>query len=58
MRQALIAMAITALAFILLNLGWYVGGIIGGLIWCTSIVVMLVGIGWLLGLVLNYKEWF
>jgi hypothetical protein len=57
-RQMLAAGAVTALALFFLNLGGHVGGVVGGLIWCLAVCVGLVGCGWLLGLALNYKEWF
>jgi len=58
MKQAIVAGAITALAFLVMQLGWYVGGAVGGLLWCISLCGTMLGIGWLLGLALNYKEWF
>lgn len=57
-RQMLAASAILALALFFLNVGWCVGGVVGGLIWCLAVCVGMVGCGWLLGLALNCKEWF
>ena len=57
-RQMIAAVSITAIALLFLNVGWCVGGVVGGLIWCLAVCVGLVGCGWLIGLALNYKEWF
>lgn len=57
-KQLIVSIAITALCFLLMALGWYVGGIVGGLIWCTALPCCMIGIGWLLSLVINTDGWF
>ena len=57
-KQLIMSLAITALCFPLMALGWYVGGIVGGLIWCAALPCAMIGIGWLLSLVINTDGWF
>ena len=57
-KQLIAASAFTLLCFLLMALGWYVGGIVGGLIWCAALTCGMIGIGWLLSLVINTDGWF
>lgn len=57
-KQIIWAVAFTALCLLLMVLGWHVGGIIGGLIWCASLPCGMIGVGWLLSLVINTDGWF
>lgn len=57
-KQLIAAVAITALCFLLMAIGWYVGGIVGGLIWCAALTGGMVGIGWIVSLVINTDGWF
>ena len=57
-KQLIASVAIIALCFLLMSLGWYAGGIVGGLIWCAALPCSMIGIGWLLSLLINVDGWF
>ena len=57
-KQLICAIAFSALCLLLMVLGWYAGGIIGGLIWCAALPCGIIGVGWLLSLVINTDGWF
>ena len=57
-KQLIGAVAFTALSFIAMALGWYIGGIVGGAIWCVALLFGTGGVGWLLSLAFNIEEWF
>lgn len=56
--QLIGAVAFTALCSLLMVLGWHVGGIVGGLIWCAALPCGMIGVGWLLSLLINTDGWF
>lgn len=57
-KQLICAVAFTALCLLLMALGWYAGGIIGGLIWCAALPCGMIGVGWLISLLFNMDGWF